>query len=884
MSRKLLLFFLILGLAQVANATHNRAGEITYKHVSGLTYEITITTFTKESSEPADRCELEVKFGDGDLDTIPRINGPAAADCIHIGVLLGGDIKENIYQTTHTYPGPGTYVISMNDPNRNADVLNIPNSVNTSFYIESMLIISPFGGDNCSPTLTNPPVDNGCVFAPYLHNPGAVDADGDILKYSIVQSLGENGTIIPDYIFPDEYPNPNDPLNALTIEENTGTLIWDAPQAQGEYNVAIKIEEFRNGVLIGYVIRDLQITIEACNNDPPVIQEVDMVCVTAGDLLSLEVIATDENEDFVTLTATGAPFLVDNPATFQQTIVESDSVTGLLTWQTDCNHVRAGSYQVVIKAADNNGGVSLVDFSTIDVKVVSPAPTNPSALPAGNSMNLDWDAVICQNAIGYRIYRSLDSIGYVADECVTGVPASTGYSHIATLSGHGTTTYVDDDNGQGLNQGQEYCYMVTAYFEDGAESYPTLEFCGELMRDLPVPTRVTILTTDATAGTDSVTWTAPTELDLTQYPGPYEYVLYRGMGHGDAPEQIASFGPENNLNELDSAFQDNNINTLDTGWTYRVELISGGVSVGISQPATSIFLTATPSDNTLTLEWESSTPWENDWYFVYRRTPATAQWTLLDSTQTPSYADTGLTNGRELCYFVRGRGSFSAPGFVTPVINHSQELCTSAQDTEPPCPPGALLGSGDCIIGETSLEWTNPNNDCANDVIGYRVYYTPIAGQPFQLLAQTGSPTDTTLFRENLASIAGCYAVAAVDSFYNESALSDTFCIDNCPIYELPNVFTPGADGFNDLFVPFPYRHVERINLVVYNRWGEQVFAANDPNILWDGTNDTNGREVPSGVYYYVCDVFELRVLGVVQRQLKGFVQVINEKDGVNTN
>ncbi len=47
-----LLAFWVLCLQ--AFATHNRAGEITYSHVEGLTYEILITTYTK-SSAPADR-------------------------------------------------------------------------------------------------------------------------------------------------------------------------------------------------------------------------------------------------------------------------------------------------------------------------------------------------------------------------------------------------------------------------------------------------------------------------------------------------------------------------------------------------------------------------------------------------------------------------------------------------------------------------------------------------------------------------------------------------------------------------------------------------------------------------------------------------------------
>ena len=44
-----LLLFLILGVGGSLHATHNRAGEVTYRHLTGNTYEVTITTCTKTS-------------------------------------------------------------------------------------------------------------------------------------------------------------------------------------------------------------------------------------------------------------------------------------------------------------------------------------------------------------------------------------------------------------------------------------------------------------------------------------------------------------------------------------------------------------------------------------------------------------------------------------------------------------------------------------------------------------------------------------------------------------------------------------------------------------------------------------------------------------------
>ncbi len=47
MNRKLLLTFCAWIIALAAWATHNRAGEIVYEHISGYTYKVTINTITK---------------------------------------------------------------------------------------------------------------------------------------------------------------------------------------------------------------------------------------------------------------------------------------------------------------------------------------------------------------------------------------------------------------------------------------------------------------------------------------------------------------------------------------------------------------------------------------------------------------------------------------------------------------------------------------------------------------------------------------------------------------------------------------------------------------------------------------------------------------------
>ena len=57
------------------------------------------------------------------------MNGPLGTLCsgtIPTGEMIGDDVKKNVYEGIHAYPGPGTYMITMEDPNRNHGICNIP--------------------------------------------------------------------------------------------------------------------------------------------------------------------------------------------------------------------------------------------------------------------------------------------------------------------------------------------------------------------------------------------------------------------------------------------------------------------------------------------------------------------------------------------------------------------------------------------------------------------------------------------------------------------------------------------------------------------------------------------------------------------------------------
>jgi len=850
----------------VVFGTHQRAAEITYRHISGYTYEFTLVSYTYTPSL-ADRPSLEVKWGDGSSANLTRT--------IKQVVPGAPNITRNVYIGSHTYQQPGTYQVTMEDPNRNAGVVNIPYSVNVPMFISTTIFINPLMGPNSSPVLTYPPIDEGCVGVPFYHNPGAYDPDGDSLAFELIPCRGEDGMTVLGYSYPST-------SNIFNINATTGTLTWDSPTMQGEYNIAFLIKEYRNGVLMSAITRDMQINILACNNQPPQIQVIDEICVNAGDIVSFTVTATDPNNDNVSLTATGAPFETSSsPANFPSAS-GVPPVSSTFNWQTNCTHIRKNPWPVYFRVQDFNNEVNLIAIKTTMITVVAPAPQNLTATPQGNDIRLEWNKSPCDGASGYKVYRRTGSYGFVPAHCETGVPAYTGYVYVGQTFNINDTIFIDDNNGNGLSHGPEYCYMVIAVFPDGAESYASNEACAVLIKDVPVITNVSIVETHNTEGKAYVAWSRPDALNTTQYPGPYEYRIFRGRGFGAAT--FTQAGTLTNLN--DTTFTDSLINTVNYAWIYYIELWdfsqSNPIFIGSTVKATSVHINIFPFDQAVTLVWDFIVPWQNNSYNIYRFNQATTSWDLVGTSNTKTYTDTGLENGQEYCYKVESSGSYFTPGFIDPILNFSQEKCMIPIDLQPPCSP-ELTVTPECEIPSNWLTWTNPITECdySGDTDKYLIYYSPTKEGNFILIHTENDPYVTS-FRHNIGqTVAGCYVISAVDTVGNVSAFADTVCIDidECDLYRLPNIFTPNGDGYNDFWIPFPYDFVERIELKVFNRWGKVVFETTDPAVGWDGRHYQNNDFVSEGVYFYVCEVYEIRLSGLVQRTLTGSVTIIRNPE-----
>ena len=634
---------LILGIVFfavfTARATHQRAAEITYTWLGGNAYEFTLTCYTYTPSPAGlQRDSLLVQWGDGNEEYIPRV----------VLQNLGDDYTLNIYKQIHNYSTSGTYTISMEDANRNFGVVNVPNSVMVPMHIETELVINPFLGNNNSVQLLNAPVDKGCVGKLYLHNPSAYDPDGDSLSYKLVTCKGQDGMEIAGYTLPQA-------SHSFDIDPITGELRWDVPVLQGEYNVAIMVEEWRHGIRIGSVVRDMQILISHCNNDLPEIQCNDSYCLVAGEQLSFVISSSDPNGDNVTLTASGAPLELSNsPA-----MLNPETAFGLqpqmeFLWNTTYAHIRNTPYQVVIHAKDDAAPVSLTNIKTVTINVMAPKVNNFIAEVQGHDVALSWTAYPCTNASALLVYRKAGCDGYVPDACETGIRE--GYQLMATLKDLSVATYLDSN----IPQGVEYEYRIVAQFPDGALSIVSDAACVRLKNDSPLMTHVSNDSIDLVSGHVIACWAKPKEID-GQYTAPFSYTLTRVF---EGETSVVYEG-------VDTCFLDANIDLTDaTLLIYKVEMRDAEQQLmGTSATASAVMFMVSGLGNEAELTWTEAVPWLVDSTQIFKEVDD--HFVRIATTTSLAFTDTDVESDETYRYYIRTFGHYTMEGIMRPLVNYS---------------------------------------------------------------------------------------------------------------------------------------------------------------------------------------------------------------------
>jgi gliding motility-associated-like protein len=146
-------------------------------------------------------------------------------------------------------------------------------------------------------------------------------------------------------------------------------------------------------------------------------------------------------------------------------------------------------------------------------------------------------------------------------------------------------------------------------------------------------------------------------------------------------------------------------------------------------------------------------------------------------------------------------------------------------------------------------ESTNIRIEGAQGNYSYRWINDPSLNR-LDIADPSAAPTETTTYTVEIFNEddpCGCVLIRNV-----QIVVLDLPCED--PYVFIPTAFTPNGDGINDVLRVYG-PHIERLNLEIYNRWGELVFETDDVDGEWNGNHRRTGQPAEGRTFAYVLSV-----------------------------
>lgn len=271
-------FVLFIGQPNTSIASHTMGADLTYQCLGGDQYQITLSFYRDCSGiSPDNKATIKINSASCNISTsidLQKNSGtgqeitpicPTAKTTCNGGTYTG--IEEYVYTGTYTLPKQcDDWIFSFEECCRNSAITTISSPSNQELYVEAHLDNLNVTG-NSSPTFSNKPVPFVCIGELFCFNHGATDVDGDSLVYSLADPMTGPNSIV-NYLAGYSASNPLKSNPVLTFDATNGNFCVTPTQLEVTV-MAVLVQEYRNGVLIGTVTRDIQITDVNCNNENP---------------------------------------------------------------------------------------------------------------------------------------------------------------------------------------------------------------------------------------------------------------------------------------------------------------------------------------------------------------------------------------------------------------------------------------------------------------------------------------------------------------------------------------------------------------------------------------------------------------------------------------
>ena len=488
-------FFLLFFVADEAEASHALGAEITYTCLGGDQYLVRLVFYrdcggipapTSPSISISSSCGNQTlgltlqpptpPFPPFDAYLVPH-ELPVYCQASNCGSGNTPGIQEYVFEATVTLPPCADWTMSYDLCCRSADINTINSPGSQDIYVEAFLnnVAAPC---NSSPQFDAPARGFLCLNEDNTILATASDPDGDQLVYSLYtpwhnpnSSVSYNGGY-----------NPNNPLNNTEYTFNNGEIDVH-PTTNGQVTVVgVMIEEYRNGILIGRVVRDMQVrVINNCPQNPGHDFDIDqdgifdgdtfVLCTETGIQLDIYLNNTLPNLNY----GINANNLADFPgATFANVPsgTAPGGVIGQFNWEPGPTFI--GTTQtLVLSAFDDNCPV--VGFSNFTYQftitgLVLEVDIDTVAISCADSVEMN---AIVSN--GFPPYQYIWNDGYVGanrwvteGEYIVEVTDSEGCSGSDTINVY----YVDDPEGAFFDPAGACVDSVIQFVDQSFSNYP----------------------------------------------------------------------------------------------------------------------------------------------------------------------------------------------------------------------------------------------------------------------------------------------------------------------------------------------------------------------------------------------------------------------------
>ncbi len=377
-------------------ASHAQSADITYQCLGGNQYQINVS-FYRDCAGVAAPNSITINTSsvscglnfNTTISQIPNTGNDVTPICNTQTTTCNGGanpgVEEYIYSGIITLPTLCTdWTFSFTLCCRNNAINTITNPGGENIYIEAKLNNLDFACNN-STTFSNPPVSFPCVGQTSCFNHGATDVDGDSLYYSLITpatSAITTVTYLPGYSA--QQPLISNP--AITFNSSTGDICM-TPVLQEVTVFAVKVEEYRNEIFVGSVIRDIQLRTVPCTNNLPYITGINgtgqfSITACAGSPLNFTIPSFDlDAGQTVTLNwnnAISAASFTNNGAQIP---------TGNFSWTPTIGDISANPYCFTVTVSDDNcpfNGVQIYSFCVTVTGFSATTTSTPANCGASN--------------------------------------------------------------------------------------------------------------------------------------------------------------------------------------------------------------------------------------------------------------------------------------------------------------------------------------------------------------------------------------------------------------------------------------------------------------------------------------------------------------------